>query len=87
MSNILKKYDELKDTARLDAPQPKMVDGNKLKDLTPYTKGNRDKQVADDESGILDLEKRTGLPRYGLASAIGALGYTDKKKYGDTPKK
>ena len=86
MSNILKKYDELKDTVALDAPQPKIVDGNKLKDLTPYTKGNRDKQVADDESGILDLEKSTGLNRYGIG-ILGMYGSTPAKKYGDTPRK
>jgi len=83
MSNILKKYEELKDSARLDAPQPKIIGANVNKDQTPYTKGNKDKQVADDESGIVALEKKTGLTRYGI-SALGSLGYTSVKKYGDT---
>ena len=56
MSKILEKYEELKNLSPLDVPQPKITDSYKSKDATPYTKGERDRQAADDESGIVTLE-------------------------------
>ena len=86
MSKILEKYEELKNLAPLDVPQPKITDSYKSKDATPYTKGQKDRQAADDESGIVTLESKTGFIRYGLAM-LGVYGWNKKNPYGGQQRK
>jgi len=93
MSKILELYEANKDTARLDNPQPKIIAANVSKDQTPYSLGNGFAGQKDiDEEGLLAVEKRNAKGnRYGAGEFGGgypnAKGYTDKKKYGDTPRK
>jgi hypothetical protein len=93
MSKILELYEANKDTARLDNPQPKIIAANASKDQTPYSLGNGFAGKKDiDEEGLLAVEKRNAKGnRYGAGEFGGgypnAKGYTDKKKYGDTPRK
>jgi hypothetical protein len=61
------------------------------KDITPYTKGPRDKQAADDDEGVASFEKKKGIGRYQLgdlgAGSTYVGGATSTKKYSSTVKK
>jgi hypothetical protein len=61
------------------------------KDITPYTKGARDKQAADDDEGVKAFETKKGIGRYQLgdlgAGSTYVGGATSAKKYSATVKK
>lgn len=87
MSDILKKYESMKDTLGSEStPQPKITDSYKSKDKTPYTVGISFDNVAKfDEPAVARLEKERATKRYlyDLGGGYkGAQGYNDKNKYG-----
>jgi hypothetical protein len=95
MSEILKTYESKKDLSWSNGgPDVKTLDGRaKAMDSTPYSLGNGFSGKKDiDEDGLKSVEQRNAKGnRYQVGEFGGgfpsAKGYTDKKKYGDTPRK
>lgn len=89
--SILELYEANKSTSfTKGGPDVKALEAFK-KDITPYTKGARDKQTADDDEGVAAFEKKKGIGRYQLGDLGAGSSYvggaTSAKKYSATVKK